>query len=997
MRLASPRLRPLGPEFVFLFDGRAVPALPGETVGGALAAAGILALRRDASGEPRGLFCGMGACWDCLVTVEGRAGERACQVKAVPGLDVRSAAPGPLAPLAEAAAIPPVPEEHRPDLLVVGAGPAGLSAAIEAARAGASVTVLDERDAAGGQYLKPLAAHADARPDAQHRRGDALRAEAGAAGVRLETGALVWGAFPAAAGRAEGPELAALLRGRAALFHPRALLLAPGAHERPVAIPGWTLPGVMTTGAMQTLARAGRVAPADVVVVAGNGPLNLQLAVELAEGGVRVAAVVEAAPRPRPRDWRDALRMGLAAPDLAWDGTRYLLALRRARVPVLWGARITACEGADRLERVRVASPEGERTVAAGALAIHHGFVPETGLARALGAAHRAGPSGALETVTDATGRSTADGVWAVGDGAAAGGARAALAMGRIAGRDAARALGLTVPARAADPPADRAALGRARSFQTALWRIFAAPPPDAPGDAVIACRCEGVTAGALRTAGGTAVAARRATRAGMGACGGRMCASTLRDVLGDTPGPGVGEAGFAAPRAPLRPVPAAAIWHPRPEAAREALYDDPPAPRRWLTAAPAPVPRDCDALVVGGGVLGLSTALFLAREGCDVLLAERGEPGLGASTANAGSLHVQLLAYAFGDVGDPGPLAEALALGPPAVALWRELAAEAGETLSIRTEGGLILADRPEALDWLRRKTAFERARGIEASVIGPDELRALAPALRPGLEGASWCPAEGQMDPLRGTAALLRLARAAGARIAPGLEVTGLARDGAGYRATVPGGTFRAGRVVNAAGPHAAAVAAMLGERLPLRLVVQQVIATSSGPPALRPLVQWARRHLSLKQTDTGALLIGGGWPGRLDPDGAARLLREAVEGNLWVAGQALPMLAGLRVLRAWASPNIHLDRGPVVGESPNNPGLFHAVTSNGWTLGPLVGRMVAGAVLGRGGPPAAFAPGGVSRSPAVPSRREGGGGTSASPEPSAPPVRPPRTTPR
>ncbi|EFH10653.1 (2Fe-2S)-binding protein, partial [Teichococcus cervicalis] len=168
MRLSSPGLTPLGREFTFTFDGREIPALPGETVAAALAAQGILALRHTASGAPRGLFCGMGACWDCLVTVEGRAGERACQVKAAPGLDIRSAPPGQPSPLA--ATVPEL-EERAPDLLVVGAGPAGLSAAIEAARAGAQVLVLDERDAPGGQYLKPLAAHRAARPDAQHRRG----------------------------------------------------------------------------------------------------------------------------------------------------------------------------------------------------------------------------------------------------------------------------------------------------------------------------------------------------------------------------------------------------------------------------------------------------------------------------------------------------------------------------------------------------------------------------------------------------------------------------------------------------------------------------------------------------------------------------------------------------------------------------------------------------------------------------------------------------------
>ncbi|MFB9972235.1 FAD/NAD(P)-binding oxidoreductase [Pseudoroseomonas cervicalis] len=205
------------------------------------------------------------------------------------------------------------------------------------------------------------------------------------------------------------------------LLRPRQLLLATGAHERPVALPGWTLPGVMTTGAMQTLARAGRVSPAGTVLVAGNGPLNLQLACELVAGGVEVAAVLEAAPRPGPAAWRAALRLGPAAPDLAWDGTRYLLALRRAGVPVLWGSRVLECEGEGTLQRVRAATPQGERVFAAGALALHHGFVAETGLARALGAAQRVGPAGALETISDAEGRTDVPGVFAIGDGAAAG------------------------------------------------------------------------------------------------------------------------------------------------------------------------------------------------------------------------------------------------------------------------------------------------------------------------------------------------------------------------------------------------------------------------------------------------------------------------------------------------------------------------------------------------------------------------------------------------
>ncbi|MFN6954461.1 MAG: (2Fe-2S)-binding protein, partial [Acetobacteraceae bacterium] len=121
------------------FDGAQIPALPGETIAAALSAAGVLAFRQTASGAPRGLWCGMGACFDCIVTVDGRAGQRACMVKAKDGMVVQSAH----APRAALAAPAEAEEEVSCDILVVGAGPAGLAAAIAARRAGAAVLVLD--------------------------------------------------------------------------------------------------------------------------------------------------------------------------------------------------------------------------------------------------------------------------------------------------------------------------------------------------------------------------------------------------------------------------------------------------------------------------------------------------------------------------------------------------------------------------------------------------------------------------------------------------------------------------------------------------------------------------------------------------------------------------------------------------------------------------------------------------------------------------------------
>ncbi|HEY3846723.1 MAG TPA: 2Fe-2S iron-sulfur cluster-binding protein, partial [Acetobacteraceae bacterium] len=226
MRLTHKSIRPTGRPVTLHFDGMPIAALEGETIGAALSAAGNVAFRRTASGAPRGLYCGMGACFDCVVTVDGRIGQRACLTKVADGMQVTGAAPQTLAPLG-AAPDGDAAAEASPDVLVVGGGPAGLSAAIAAAEAGAGVVLLDERAAPGGQYAKPLAdSHADAAPDAQFRIGLELRDRAQRAGVRIEAEAVVWGAFAS-------DEIAALVRGRAVTFRPRRLILAPGAHELP--------------------------------------------------------------------------------------------------------------------------------------------------------------------------------------------------------------------------------------------------------------------------------------------------------------------------------------------------------------------------------------------------------------------------------------------------------------------------------------------------------------------------------------------------------------------------------------------------------------------------------------------------------------------------------------------------------------------------------------------------------------------------------------------
>lgn len=451
------------------------------------------------------------------------------------------------------------------DAIVIGAGPAGMSAASRLAESGAQVLLIDEQAEPGGQIYR-AAERNESRTllkhalGAEYQRGEALVARLRASGTALMLATAVWRVD------ADGPAGTTVWTRRdgvLARHHARHVVVATGALERPVPVEGWTLPGVMSVGGLQILLKSSGLVPEGRVVLAGTGPLFYLYACQCLEVGVRGLTLLDTAARenrwPSLRSLPGAFR---------GEGLRYLAKGAGLMASIRRGARLHAgvrelrILGTGRAERIAFRDAGGWHEIPCDLVGLHEGVIPNAQMTLALGCVHDWDERAAsLRPRRDVAGATSVPGLYVAGDAGGIVGARASECEGERVALAVLERLGRPASGGAARTDAalarEQAAHLTVRPFLDRLYR----PRREAldPADGTLVCRCEGLTAGDVRTAaaqGGLGPNQLKAySRAGMGPCKGQMCGATVANILARAQGRSPGDIGQYHLRPPLKPV----------------------------------------------------------------------------------------------------------------------------------------------------------------------------------------------------------------------------------------------------------------------------------------------------------------------------------------------------------------------------------------------------------------------------------------------------------
>jgi sarcosine oxidase subunit beta len=285
----------------------------------------------------------------------------------------------------------------------------------------------------------------------------------------------------------------------------------------------------------------------------------------------------------------------------------------------------------------------------------------------------------------------------------------------------------------------------------------------------------------------------------------------------------------------------------------------------------------------------------------------------------------------------------EVIPLAQESLKTWAELQAELKEDLGFRQYGGLRVAENNQQLQLLLRSVSAQKKKGLEVELLSSAELKSLAPYLGPSVVAASFCEKDARGNPLLSSSALAKAARTKGAKIhvnenVESIEITNSDR----FLVQTSTGRYASSCILNSAGVWSRDIFKMIGLDFSVTLHPQQVMVTEQVPIMFPHMITHLEDNLTLKQMDSGNVIIGGGW----EAMGDKTVRYDSMVGNLRDACRVAPSLSNFNLIRCWGGlEGRSLDLLPVLGNLTHLPGFYFACgAKGGFTLGPIMGKLVS-----------------------------------------------------
>ncbi|MBT4369875.1 MAG: FAD-dependent oxidoreductase [Gammaproteobacteria bacterium] len=542
----------------FQFENIVYSANSGDSIASALISNKIFEINNNGLSK-RGIFCGMGVCHECLVEVNGENNVRACMRKLDNNAIIFKQKQIKITKFKNDSSYQKKGRESfSSDLLIIGGGIGGLSAALAASNCGVNTILIDDREKLGGQFCKQPIIGENATSDDQVILGKKLINKVINNGVKVFTNSSVFAIF-------ENKEILAIKDNELITFRPKKIIFSTGAYEKGYPVKGWTLPGVMTTGAMQGLLKGYNVLAGKKILMCGNGPFILHVAKELKKGGAIIIAISEKSSKPNIFDYKIMFQLLLNSFKLFLKGIRYLLFLKLNGIPIYYNHEISSIEQNANGLTATIMNTGGNdhKSFEVDCICLGYGFNSSNNMLRYLNCRHDYNSElNCLVTFRYDDLQTTVKDIYAIGDCVKISGAQVAELEGNISGYNVAESLGYEIVSEyLKEKNLCKIKLHKLEKFQNNLWKLYKSNNYNLANlnKEIEICRCEGIKYSALKNAlenGFTSMSELKLkTRVGMGPCQGRYCGQIVLDILKHNCGVQIKESDFFTPRIPFIPL----------------------------------------------------------------------------------------------------------------------------------------------------------------------------------------------------------------------------------------------------------------------------------------------------------------------------------------------------------------------------------------------------------------------------------------------------------